>query len=249
MRNFSKKEMQTINEITVFIAGEMDLIRMYEEVMRRLSELIPHEKSFFSCSATHRDENQNILHSINMTELELEQYRLRFSSYDYTAWYVNQPGTKIYRDTDLVDDKIMQNSVIYQDWVKPMGMSYVCGNVIHLGQNAGTDLTLLRSERYGDFSERELFVLSLITAHIEQWFCAHNSWMESVFGLEKDEIQLTKRENEIAEFVCSSRSIQEIAQEMSISYATVRRHLANIYKKLGVSTRIELVNYINYDCL
>jgi ATP/maltotriose-dependent transcriptional regulator MalT len=48
---------------------------------------------------------------------------------------------------------------------------------------------------------------------------------------------LTAREAEVLCRVATGASNREVAEELSISEATVRRHLANIYVKLGVSTR------------
>jgi two-component system, NarL family, nitrate/nitrite response regulator NarL len=55
--------------------------------------------------------------------------------------------------------------------------------------------------------------------------------------------QLTKREREIIEVVGSGRSNRQIAQQLSISAATVRHHLCAIFEKLGVGTRGELIVY------
>jgi DNA-binding CsgD family transcriptional regulator len=53
--------------------------------------------------------------------------------------------------------------------------------------------------------------------------------------------QISKRELEIIQLVCSGRSNQEIADELFISVGTVKNHLYNIYLKLGISNRTRLV--------
>lgn len=52
--------------------------------------------------------------------------------------------------------------------------------------------------------------------------------------------QLTEREREIADAFALGESHREIGDRLQISPATVRRHLANIYEKLGVSSKAEL---------
>lgn len=52
---------------------------------------------------------------------------------------------------------------------------------------------------------------------------------------------LTKREKEVLELLVDGKSNNEIAMLLSISLATVRFHLANIYSKLGAKNRIEAV--------
>ena len=52
---------------------------------------------------------------------------------------------------------------------------------------------------------------------------------------------LTSREYEIISAIKEGSSNREIASKLAISEETVKRHLSNIYSKLGVSSRLELV--------
>ena len=36
-------------------------------------------------------------------------------------------------------------------------------------------------------------------------------------------------------------SVREMSDYLAISYGTARRHLANIYGKLGISSRVQLI--------
>ena len=53
--------------------------------------------------------------------------------------------------------------------------------------------------------------------------------------------QISKRECEIINLVCAGLSNQEIADELFISLGTVKNHLYNIYFKLGIKNRTQLV--------
>jgi len=52
--------------------------------------------------------------------------------------------------------------------------------------------------------------------------------------------ELTLRESEIVSAIREGNSNKEIASKLSISEETVKRHLSNIYAKLGISSRLEL---------
>lgn len=56
---------------------------------------------------------------------------------------------------------------------------------------------------------------------------------------------LTAREREILELVYDGLSNPDIAQVLSITVNTVKGHIRNIFEKLGVSSRVELVHCIN----
>jgi DNA-binding CsgD family transcriptional regulator len=52
---------------------------------------------------------------------------------------------------------------------------------------------------------------------------------------------LTPRENQVADLAIQGYTMREIASTLSIGERTVESHLANVYAKLGVRSRLELV--------
>jgi LuxR family maltose regulon positive regulatory protein len=52
---------------------------------------------------------------------------------------------------------------------------------------------------------------------------------------------LTKREQEVMGLIVAGHSNQQIADELVISLGTVKRHISNIYRKLGVRRRTQAV--------
>jgi DNA-binding CsgD family transcriptional regulator len=56
-----------------------------------------------------------------------------------------------------------------------------------------------------------------------------------------DEVALTAREREVLSWVARGKTNSEIAQMLWLAPSTVRKHLENVYAKLGVSTRTAAV--------
>ena len=54
-------------------------------------------------------------------------------------------------------------------------------------------------------------------------------------------LHLTPREREIIEAVLAANSNRAIADRLGISEQSVKNRLTSIYKKLGVSSRVEMV--------
>lgn len=54
---------------------------------------------------------------------------------------------------------------------------------------------------------------------------------------------LTAREREITRHAVFGRDADEVAARLSISAHTVRAHLRNIFRKLGIRRRCELTGY------
>jgi DNA-binding NarL/FixJ family response regulator len=63
-----------------------------------------------------------------------------------------------------------------------------------------------------------------------------------VTNVEK-KIDLTKKEKEIVSLICHGCRNKEIAQRLDISEQTVKSHCNRIYKKVGVSDRLQLALY------
>ena len=55
---------------------------------------------------------------------------------------------------------------------------------------------------------------------------------------------LTERELQVAELVVDRKTNPEIAAELFLSHKTVETHLRNIFRKLGVSSRVELARAV-----
>ena len=60
-----------------------------------------------------------------------------------------------------------------------------------------------------------------------------------------DDTDLSPREQQIAERYAAGCSYQEIAADLHIAPSTVRTHLATIYRKLEVSSKVELAGRLN----
>ncbi|NLZ73924.1 MAG: helix-turn-helix transcriptional regulator [Bacteroidales bacterium] len=55
---------------------------------------------------------------------------------------------------------------------------------------------------------------------------------------------ITERENDVIVLLLKGYSYAKIAETLVISISTVRTHVMNIYKKVGVNSRYELLNKV-----
>ena len=61
------------------------------------------------------------------------------------------------------------------------------------------------------------------------------------------DLGLTKRESELATLICKGLTNAEIASELFISETTVKKHISNIFEKLGINRREQLLQFIRND--
>lgn len=53
---------------------------------------------------------------------------------------------------------------------------------------------------------------------------------------------ISEREKEVVSFMYKGLNYNQIADQMNISPATVRKHTENIYKKLSVHNKVEVIH-------
>ena len=96
----------------------------------------------------------------------------------------------------------------------------------------GTDrrLLLFRTEDRPDFSEREKAMLALVRPHIAELHTRRDREL-------RGEPNLTPRQWEVLRRVATGASNTQIARTLGLSDATVRKHLENVFLRLGVQSR------------
>lgn len=104
-------------------------------------------------------------------------------------------------------------------------------------------LNLNRKKEEGDFSDREVQILELIEPHLtnrlSKWRVrADRSSSEIVFAHDYD---VSAREIDVCRCVLSGMDNAAIAEELSISTGTVKKHLENIFRKTQVNSRVGLM--------
>ncbi|HZC71717.1 MAG TPA: LuxR C-terminal-related transcriptional regulator [Jatrophihabitans sp.] len=85
-----------------------------------------------------------------------------------------------------------------------------------------------------DFSDREVLLLRLIRPHLGE-LCAAGLRRRTPQG------ELTSRQYELLRMVAGGQTNRQIARHLSISEGTVRKHLENIFQRLGASNRTSAV--------
>jgi DNA-binding NarL/FixJ family response regulator len=90
--------------------------------------------------------------------------------------------------------------------------------------------------RYRDQAERELRKLGHRIHRRTRPGAADTIGLES----------LTERERELARLVVDRKTNPEIASELFLSQKTVETHLRNIFRKVGVSSRVELARAVEH---
>jgi DNA-binding CsgD family transcriptional regulator len=83
-----------------------------------------------------------------------------------------------------------------------------------------------------DFDDRDRLVMTLLRPHLSEILARRESATRSL---------LTPRQTELLALVAAGRSTGQIAASLHLSPGTVRKHLENIFERLGVTSRTAAV--------
>ena len=137
-----------------------------------------------------------------------------------------------YMLSDFVSLGRLRRSRVYALWFRPMEVQHELN--VGLPSPLWHTKTFLFDRAPGspDFNERDRLVLDLLQPHLARlWRRAHAPRSEAAH------LGLTRRELQVLAWVARGKTNPEIARILWITPATVRKHLENIYAKLGVRTR------------
>jgi DNA-binding CsgD family transcriptional regulator len=141
--------------------------------------------------------------------------------------------------SDVLSRREFHQTELYQYVSGPLGIEDMIRLWLDPDRPSGARLEFDRPRR--DFSERHRDVLDVLLPHLAQFrrhaAARRRAARPLVTGCE----ELTPREREILELVAEGRTNAEIAARLWISPLTVRKHLENVFEKLGVHTRTAAV--------
>ena len=146
------------------------------------------------------------------------------------------------RLSDFWNRRELRRSRVYNVVLEPAGLEHV----LVLRLPTATDMRLIFDRGGHDFTERDREVLLTLAPHLARLYeAAETRWrlraalaqIESTQAADALLERLTARERELLELVAEGHTNGEIAARLWISTGTVRKHLDNVYAKLGVHTR------------
>jgi DNA-binding CsgD family transcriptional regulator len=138
---------------------------------------------------------------------------------------------------DFYSDRQWHSTGMYTDLYRPKGYEHELMLTLPFagGTTPGRTLRLFLFRGPGsDFSEQDHALLTLLRPHL----------MDAYLDAERRRHPvpvLTARQRQLADMLSSGRTNRQIARDLGLSEGTVRTHLENIYRRLGVQNRAQAV--------
>jgi DNA-binding CsgD family transcriptional regulator len=138
------------------------------------------------------------------------------------------------RLSDVVTRRRLVASRIYAEWFRPAGIEAELEAGIARSRTVTRNFVLDRSS--GEFSDRDRAMLELLRPHLARIYDV-TAMRRAELGTDDELERLSTREREVLELVAAGLTNAAIGERLWISPGTVKKHLENIYAKLGVAGR------------
>lgn len=182
------------------------------------------------------------------SEREFQEYFYRF---DPLRLFLDEPSLTRAQST-VMDYSGYEDGEYYCDFLRPNGIR--CKLLVYLLAEEGLQgkVILTRPEGEPVFSGRDAMVADELSPYLA-YAMTHNALRNRAFGdapeaLDEDKLssdyKLSPREIEVARLIFDGMHNAEIAERLFVSEITVKKHLQNMYAKLGVNTRTALINRV-----
>lgn len=155
---------------------------------------------------------------------------------------------KAYRITDFFAPGVRESQPYYQKVYLPDDIHYeAILSLAYNNQFVGV-VSLYRPRSSHDFTDQEIHILDLIKKHLA--FRLYRELSEQDISSRKTRLahldslilkyHLTARETDVLKLLLQGDKNPEICEKLFISASTLKKHTNNIYKKLGINSRVEL---------
>lgn len=244
------KDWYGINEITTKIYASHPYPNL-REIADNLKKLIPCVHTL-SCLVSDSEGKVEFFHyqSSDMSEEQIGEYCSKYIYYDFILWYEAAPKQMVFRESDIIVERYMADSIFMREWMEPIGIYYGAVIDIAAGGHSYGNICLYRSHEDGDFSDYELDIMRVVCSHLCTRFgeLLPNGIHQRRFDEGADEFtdayHLTDREHELVQHVIDGVPRDKLADSLFISENTVKKHLNSIYHKMGIKGYSALVGMV-----
>lgn len=246
MKTLETNDWMVLNSIIYKIYTTENFNDMRNELIEQLKMLIDYDSADFFLAA--KDGSNHLVDPIYFNCNENKSSV--FDELDYSRGIMYSSGKSlVYRETDIIsDDKRMQTEY-YKKVYRPNNWHFSLQLILGHDKEFLGVITFYRTLGKDNFEYDDIFLLDMLKDHLV--YRLHQNRQISGSSEEKitvseaaQKFDLTKREQTILKMLMEGKDSNELGDELSISINTLKKHILNIYRKLGVKNRVQLFKMI-----
>lgn len=244
-------EWNIINNILLELYSLKEINQFSEKFFSTLKLLIPFTKG---CFFSFDDKNSPVKEKSYFQGFSQDEQSLLINKYfeiDTIHYYLNlTKETSVFNDSAYINSEVQKKDSFYNNvqlkWNIPYGLRLV---IYSNGTLTGT-FSFFKDKSSGDFSDKDVYILNVLKNHAEKILSnllnstASNIQQSHNFNYIENKYSLSDREKEVLHLITEGKSNAEICEILFVSLSTVKKHVYNIFNKVGVNSRTQLINLI-----
>ncbi len=246
-----KNTFLVINDLIFEMYGWQSLADIKEDFFQRLKIIIPFHYASILLKTSGAGQPLTLGHPICFPQSFLRAenaYLSEGQDSDYTLWNLYARESKLLRASDILDDEKRLNSPLYVNCYRSFDVYDDMQLTIVAHEELLGLLTLYRTRADGAFTAEDMFFLRALGMHL-------NLAMHRILAKKETPphppaealpdiartYRLTAREKELLSRLSRFETNEEIADALGIRESTLQKHLQNLFRKLGVTSKWDVL--------
>ncbi len=245
MKKMETNDWIMLNNIIYKIYTTENFDDMRYEILDQLKMVLDFDSADFYMAS--REEGKLLCDPVTYNcDMDLSEM---YEDLDYSRGIVASGKMLIYRETDIISDEARVQTDYYQKVYKPNNWHYALQMVVARNKKFLGAITFYRTIGKENFLYDDIFVLDMLKDHLayrlEQFYKSEEAGMDKITVTEAVvKYDLTKREHMILKQLMSGKDHAQICEELVISSNTLKKHILNIYRKMGIKNRVQLFKMV-----
>lgn len=246
MKTLETNDWMILNSIIYKIYTTENFNDMRTELLDQLKLLLDFDSADFFLAA--KDGSNHLVEPVfyNCSENKSSV----FDELDYSRGIMYSSGKSlVYRETDIISDNKRMETEYYKRVYRPNHWHYSLQLILGKEKQFLGVVTLYRTVGKENFQYNDIFLLDMLKDHLAYRLCQNRRMLRNTADKmtvteAAEKFDLTKREQTILRMLMEGKESSELGHELSISINTLKKHILNIYRKLGVKNRVQLFKMI-----
>lgn len=242
MRTLENNDFMMLNNLIYKIHTQKDFLAMRRELLEQLKMLIDFDSADFYLSEG--DGSAKLGSQVNYNCRY--DFSKEFENLDYSQGIMGSGKCMIYRESDILQDEKRVETEYYKQVYKVNNWHYALQCILAYNQEFLGVITFYRSVGCEDFLYSDIFLLDMIKEHLAYRVYSHMHSAGDKLSIDAavKKYSLTKKEHTVLYMIMQGHSNDEICEKNVISVNTLKKHIFNIYRKIGVKNKVQLFKLI-----
>ena len=241
MKNLETSDWLVLNNIIYKIYTTEDIMVMRNNLLEQLTMILNFDSADFFLA--NEDGKKGLINPVSFN-CELDR-AAQYDELDYSRGIMYGGKSMVYRETDIIGDEKRIKSEYYQKVYKPNNWHYSIQMILAREKQFLGVITLYRTIGKENFQYDDVFLLDMLKDHLSFRMFNEKAKGDKIhckLSITETVIkyQLTKREEVILRLLLKGLHNDKICDELVISVNTLKKHVLNIYRKLGINNRVQM---------